>query len=374
MSVILLIVGIVVTGAGLAALGFGIPINEFSLGTTLITAGTTALCSGLILIGLSAAVAELRRVGDLLKSRPLGQPPASEAPAAAAQPSSRPPFPSTPAAVSPPTLAPARRLTQVPAPAGYAPAPSLPRARLRRPSAGVRHAAASAAARGRDPRCRRTIRVARSRNRRPPRRWTFPPRRSSACARASRETNAGGRNPRWSRKARKCRCLPTAAIGGAGAPRQPRAGARTAAHAGRRLGGAGGEAPKSSRLDFLFRARQATQQRPENFDPRRPARRNTPGRATGNAAAIRRDDASARASATGSAAARRRIRRAPAVDTRPREPAPRRSSPPASSSRAWSTGWPIRSTPTARSRRSCRTARCGSARSPNCARISRSNP
>ena len=61
---ILLIVGILVTGAGLAALGFGIPIDEFGLGPTLIIAGVTGICGGLILIGLAAAVAELRRVGE----------------------------------------------------------------------------------------------------------------------------------------------------------------------------------------------------------------------------------------------------------------------------------------------------------------------
>ena len=41
MSVILLVLGILVAGAGLTAIGFGIPINEFSLGTTLIIAGAT---------------------------------------------------------------------------------------------------------------------------------------------------------------------------------------------------------------------------------------------------------------------------------------------------------------------------------------------
>ena len=71
MSVIVLVIGVVVTGLGLAALGFAIPIIELSLGATLVTAGTIAFCSGLILIGLSAAVAELRRVGDLLRARPM---------------------------------------------------------------------------------------------------------------------------------------------------------------------------------------------------------------------------------------------------------------------------------------------------------------
>src|SRR6266508_1499232 len=69
MSVILLILGIVVAAAGIAAVGFGIPINEFTLGTTLIITGTTALTGGLILIGLSAVVTELGRVAEGLKNR-----------------------------------------------------------------------------------------------------------------------------------------------------------------------------------------------------------------------------------------------------------------------------------------------------------------
>ena len=76
MSVILLVVGIVVAAAGIAAIGFGIPINEFTLGTTLIIAGTTALTGGLVLIGLSVVIAELARVADGLRARPATRPPA----------------------------------------------------------------------------------------------------------------------------------------------------------------------------------------------------------------------------------------------------------------------------------------------------------
>ena len=59
------------------------------------------------------------------------------------------------------------------------------------PPAGVRHAAPPRRS-GRDPSSRRTIRVARSRNRRRPPRWTCPPPRLSACARASRANGAAG--------------------------------------------------------------------------------------------------------------------------------------------------------------------------------------
>jgi hypothetical protein len=61
MSLALLVLGIVVAASGVATIGFGIPINEFTLGTTLIVAGTTALTGGLLLVGISAVLAELGR-------------------------------------------------------------------------------------------------------------------------------------------------------------------------------------------------------------------------------------------------------------------------------------------------------------------------
>ena len=126
MSAILLILGIVVTGAGLAALGFGIPINEFSLGGPLIMAGTTALCGGLILIGLSAAVAELRRIGDLLKTRPMAQP----ARRAEAAPTVSVPAPAPTATIppAPPVQAPPYTGPPPPAPVALGPGFSPPQA------------------------------------------------------------------------------------------------------------------------------------------------------------------------------------------------------------------------------------------------------
>src|SRR6266851_5289062 len=82
MSVILFILGILVTGAGIVAIGFGIPINEFSLGYTLIVSGTTAFAGGLILIGLAAAVDQLNQIALGLRpragARPGPQPQAAE--------------------------------------------------------------------------------------------------------------------------------------------------------------------------------------------------------------------------------------------------------------------------------------------------------
>jgi hypothetical protein len=84
MSVILFILGILLTGAGIVTIGFGIPINEFNLGNTMILAGTTAAAAGLILIGLAAAVDQLTQIAKALRpragARPTTQPQAVEQP------------------------------------------------------------------------------------------------------------------------------------------------------------------------------------------------------------------------------------------------------------------------------------------------------
>jgi hypothetical protein len=82
MSVILFILGILVTAAGVVTIAFGIPINEFTLGNTLIVSGTTAVAAGLILIGLAAAVDQLSQIATALRpragARPAPQPQAAE--------------------------------------------------------------------------------------------------------------------------------------------------------------------------------------------------------------------------------------------------------------------------------------------------------
>src|SRR3974390_468676 len=127
MAFVLLILGIVVAAAGVAAIGFGfsIPFNEFTLGATLISGGTTALTGGFILIGLSAVGSELARLTDGLKR-------------GAARPTQRSDeaFDAVPPAVSAgPAAAPAPRVS----------APSVaiaPRPRLEVPARDVRSPAA----------------------------------------------------------------------------------------------------------------------------------------------------------------------------------------------------------------------------------------
>lgn len=112
MSLALLLLGTMLTLGGAAAVAYGIPIKEFGFGNTLIIAGTAAFVGGLILIGLSQAVRQLRRIAESLTARPVGRmprvdeafEPVPEAPAPAGP---RVPFPPKPAA-RPRAAAPAR--------------------------------------------------------------------------------------------------------------------------------------------------------------------------------------------------------------------------------------------------------------------------
>ena len=69
MSVLLFVVGAILTMAGVGMVGYGIPINEFSFGNTLIIAGTTAAVGGLMIIGIGAVVRQLRRIAEMLSAR-----------------------------------------------------------------------------------------------------------------------------------------------------------------------------------------------------------------------------------------------------------------------------------------------------------------
>ena len=81
MAVILLVLGILLTAAGGALIGFGLPIKELAFGATQILAGAFAVVGGLLLVGLSAVLAELGRVRTALKA-PVPAPQVVTAPAA----------------------------------------------------------------------------------------------------------------------------------------------------------------------------------------------------------------------------------------------------------------------------------------------------
>jgi hypothetical protein len=70
MYALLLSLSVIATAIGVFAIGFGIPIHEFSLGNTLIVAGTVAVIGGMIMLGLAAAVRQLRRLADGFSPRP----------------------------------------------------------------------------------------------------------------------------------------------------------------------------------------------------------------------------------------------------------------------------------------------------------------
>jgi hypothetical protein len=105
MHAFLLSIGVITTLIGIFTILFGIPINEFSFGNTLIISGTVAVIGGFILIGIAAAVRELRRIADALGGRPLmrtprpepGEPPAQGLGARSSQGMGRGMFPQKPA-------------------------------------------------------------------------------------------------------------------------------------------------------------------------------------------------------------------------------------------------------------------------------------
>lgn len=67
--VALLLAGTIVLCAGLLAVVFGIPIKEFSFGNTMILAGAAFACTGIVLIGLSFVVRELKNLAHRLDQK-----------------------------------------------------------------------------------------------------------------------------------------------------------------------------------------------------------------------------------------------------------------------------------------------------------------
>jgi hypothetical protein len=66
MMIAMMVAGIAAVLAGLLAILFGIPIKEFGFGNTLILIGVLGVCTGLILLALSAVVAELKVIARRL--------------------------------------------------------------------------------------------------------------------------------------------------------------------------------------------------------------------------------------------------------------------------------------------------------------------
>jgi hypothetical protein len=62
MIVLLLLLGFIAVAAGMFGLGLGIPVRETTFGAAVMVAASVAITGGFILVGLAAAVSELRRV------------------------------------------------------------------------------------------------------------------------------------------------------------------------------------------------------------------------------------------------------------------------------------------------------------------------
>ena len=71
--------GLLNTAVGIVTIGLGIPIRAFNLGNTLILSGTVAVVGGFILIGLAAQIRQLKRLAEMITSRPVARPAATEA-------------------------------------------------------------------------------------------------------------------------------------------------------------------------------------------------------------------------------------------------------------------------------------------------------
>lgn len=66
MMIAMMVAGVGAVLAGLLAILFGIPIKEFGFGNTLILIGVLGVCTGMILLALSAVVAELKLIARRL--------------------------------------------------------------------------------------------------------------------------------------------------------------------------------------------------------------------------------------------------------------------------------------------------------------------
>jgi hypothetical protein len=130
MYALLLVLSALCTAVGVFAIGFGIPNHEFGLGNTLILAGAVAIVGGIVTFGLAVAVRQLRRIAELMDSRPVAAPrrqPAPESSEGAPVPAPAPAPRRAPGPAGPPIPYPARPDARDPRPEiRPAPAPQPP--------------------------------------------------------------------------------------------------------------------------------------------------------------------------------------------------------------------------------------------------------
>lgn len=125
MNLVLLALGLAVTAVGFVTIGFGIPREALSFGNTLIISGTIAAACGFLLIAISVAIGQLRRIAEALNTRGLARATRSEPVDSLVPPTAR--ITPAPAAAPPspvPTRAAAAKPLDVPE-ASYPPEPPM---------------------------------------------------------------------------------------------------------------------------------------------------------------------------------------------------------------------------------------------------------
>jgi hypothetical protein len=112
MPLLLLLLGVMTTAAGLMLVGSGLSLRAGTFDAEVATPGTIAAVGGLILIGLALSVRALQRIERALTVRPMpravreGEAAAEAANATTAEPEVRLPFPASPSSTPEPSAAP----------------------------------------------------------------------------------------------------------------------------------------------------------------------------------------------------------------------------------------------------------------------------
>jgi hypothetical protein len=73
MSLILLVFGILIAGAGVVAIAFGSTVSDSALGQSLIITGAIAVVGGPMLMGFASLISQLSAIADSLRLRPAAQ-------------------------------------------------------------------------------------------------------------------------------------------------------------------------------------------------------------------------------------------------------------------------------------------------------------
>jgi hypothetical protein len=73
MSLILLVFGILIAGAGLVAIAFGSTVSDSALGQSLIITGAIALVGGPMLMGVASVISQLSAIAESFRLRPAAQ-------------------------------------------------------------------------------------------------------------------------------------------------------------------------------------------------------------------------------------------------------------------------------------------------------------